>query len=117
YVGISPVLQGSQDRLHRAPKIRKRIFHSGRHLSIDLAYDEAIFFHLTQLAREHPGSAVRGMAADFIEPKRAGQQMPHDDRLPLSIEETNGSLDGTAGSTVETGMTNLGHISILFDTI
>ncbi len=46
---------------------RKAILHLGRHLRVDLSLDEAVFFPLPKLVRQHAGRHILDLAPDLIE--------------------------------------------------
>ena len=99
------------------PSDRQTVFHLWWNLSVDLACDQTVFFQLAQLVGQHTGGDTGDMATDLVEAQCAGPQVKENDRLPFPVDQTNCRLDRAAGRTVEAGVADFCHYSILFDTM
>src|SRR5450631_1006137 len=114
---VAPGLERHDDWFETPAAHGQTVFHLGRHLRVDFSDDQSVGLQLAQLVGEHALSDTGEPAPDFVESKRAFEQVVQDDAFPLAVDQIQRAFDGAARAAIQTLVTDARHRSILFDTM
>jgi hypothetical protein len=91
-VFCSPGVHGVHDRFERQTKRGDLIFHFRRHFSIYCPRQEALFFHIPQLVREHFLRNAGNRPLEVGETLHSLEEIPQEHDLPSASDQVCGEL-------------------------